>query len=97
LNFCVTSSKTQCVGRKGKAGKRGTSGGKKKGNKREGSGVGRKRKGGKRTAEACQDGRKPSRMQTAVFVEVVEIRGLYWRLFYLFFTHMPFIYWQSDR
>jgi len=69
------------VGRKGKAGKRGTNGGKKR-NKRAGSGVGRKRKGGKRNrrvpiAEACQDGRKPSRMQTAVFVEVVETRGLY--------------------
>jgi len=70
------------VSRKGKAGKRGTSGGKKKGNKREGSGVGRKRKGAKRNrrvqiAEACQDGSKPSRMQTAVFVVVVETRGLH--------------------
>ena len=49
---------------------------------RGGTSVGRKRKGGKRNrrvqiAEACQDGRKRSRMQTAVFVEVVETRGLH--------------------
>ena len=69
------------VGR-GRRGKEVEAVDKRKGNKRAGSGVGRKRKGGKRNrrvpiAEACQDGRKPSRMQTAVFVEVVETRGLH--------------------